>query len=110
VLTENPLHRDRVRVMSIEPFLEPCLDVQQPLGKRHIGRRPDDTDGDKTQRTPGDAVDHADPAAGQPRIDPKHPHAHSDLLHNCSPLSVPGSPHIRMPTRDRTASRPPAAQ
>ena len=77
VLAEDPLDRDHVRPVLARPApSSAAVEVQQPLrtgprrpvGADHVVRRPG------CSGRPGDALDHADAAPGQPRVDTEHPH------------------------------------
>jgi hypothetical protein len=69
VLAEDPLDGDRVRAGPLQPAQQLPLDLEQPQGHRGLGRRPDHPDVDQVQPPAGRALDHADTAPGQPRID-----------------------------------------
>ena len=75
VLAEDPLDRDRVGCVRVEPLLETDLEQAQPLGDRQLGAGAYDAHVDQRQRATDRAVDHADAAPGQPGVDPQHAHA-----------------------------------
>ena len=77
VLAEDPLDRDRVGLVPLDPLLDAGLDRDQPVRDRQVTGGADHTDVDQLDRPADRAVDHAHPAPGQTGIDPQHAHAAS---------------------------------
>src|SRR5262245_7709128 len=74
VLAEHPLDGHRVRPVPADERGQRGLQVQQPVCQV-VGRvTRDHLEGDEGAGAAGNAVDHADPAPGQTRVDAEHPH------------------------------------
>ena len=71
---EDPLDRDRVGPVLLDPGVDALLDGHQPLGHGERGRRTDDVDVDQPQRPADVALDDAHAHPGQPGVDAQHPH------------------------------------
>ena len=75
VLGEDPLDRDRVGRVPVDPVLDAALDRDQALRQRQRRRTVRTTPtSTRRQRPPDRALDHADTAAGQAGVDPEHAH------------------------------------
>ena len=72
---EDPLDRDGVGPVLVEPGLDAALDVHQPHRDVLVGGGAQDVDVDQPQRPTHVALDHAHAAPGQPGVDPQHAHA-----------------------------------
>jgi len=95
VLGEHPLHGDHVGTVPIAELLERVGEPEQPGGHVELGRGAHHLDRDTAHRPPRAAVDHAEPAAGQPRVNAEHPHA--------TPPAAPAAEHQfepRLPAAD----------
>jgi hypothetical protein len=77
VLAEDPLDRDHVGRVRRDRGVERGGEEEQPLRQVGLGRGADHLDVHEPQRAAGGALDHADPAPGQPRVDTEHPHRSS---------------------------------
>ena len=60
--------------VALDPLLDGLADGEQPPLDRHVGGAAHDVDGDAADLPPAAAVDHAEAAPGQPRVDAEHPH------------------------------------
>ena len=93
VLGEDPLDRDRVGRVPVDPVLDAALDGDQALRQRQLGGGAHHAHADQAQRSPDRALDHADTAAGQAGVDPEHAHG--------LPSSSPDGPSVRTPVRTK---------
>jgi hypothetical protein len=76
VLAEHPLYRDDVGTVLGHPTLHDIGHRNQPRAEVPLGRGTHDVDRHAAYRPPGTTVDHAEPAAGEPRVYTQHPHEH----------------------------------
>jgi hypothetical protein len=75
VLAEDPFDGDGVGLNGVEHEFEGPLDPEQAVREIGVGGRADDLDVHERETAPRRAVDHADTAAGQARVDSEHAHA-----------------------------------
>src|SRR4029079_14819669 len=70
---EDPLDRDRVGLVLVEPGLDAALDVDQALGDVLVGGGAEHVDVDQAQGPADASLDHAHAAGGRPGVDPHPP-------------------------------------
>ncbi|GAB3360472.1 hypothetical protein GCM10027452_25600 [Micromonospora halotolerans] len=89
VLTEDPLDGHGVGAVLGDQVGERAVQVQQAQRQVVAGVGVDHVVGDQGAGTARHALDHADPAPGQPRVDAQHAHAASSPSHRQYVCSTP---------------------
>ena len=80
VLGEDPLDRDGIGLVLVEPRLQCPLDRDQPGAEVVVGRGAHDVDGHGAQGPAERALDDAETAAGQPGVDAQHAHRQAPVV------------------------------
>jgi hypothetical protein len=75
VLGKNPFDGDSCWPVPGNPTFDRLFDRHEPACHIQVGGRTHDIHRYQQWLTPGNAVDHAQTASGQARVDPQHPHA-----------------------------------
>ena len=77
LIGEHALDRDDVWQVGVHPVVDGIADREESSREWLVGRGADHVDVERDDVAATTALDHRQPAAGQPRIDTHHPHADS---------------------------------